>query len=257
MGKIATEQEAYNIGKRGIPRINEPCTKARARELGCAIKPGYSYAGNEPVELEALCRNERAALAWNTIKFYYTHRIEKASDPLEVKVSRVELIQTVLVKKGFFAGETVDIYGNSYFGENDFSLDGMVWKCAIFEKLTGDHYSTGQQYEPFTDDVWGFDGSYYDSEENNDHGYVNAEFRLPDVTVPGSEFEWNYVFRYVIHISTDSSSGSVSVAPYILYNRYRSGDRLPSPTDYYWRRLNFIDELEFTECEEPKPDFFD
>lgn len=51
MGKIATEQEAYNIGKRGIPRINEPCTKARARELGCAIKPGYSYAGNEPVEL--------------------------------------------------------------------------------------------------------------------------------------------------------------------------------------------------------------
>ena len=67
MGKIATEQEAYNIGKRGIPRINEPCTKARARELGCSIKPGYSYAGNEPVELEALCRNERAALAWNTI----------------------------------------------------------------------------------------------------------------------------------------------------------------------------------------------
>lgn len=150
MGKIATEQEAYNIGKRGIPRINEPCTKARARELGCAIKPGYSYAGNDPVELEALYRNERAALAWNTIKFYYTHRIEKASDPLEVKVSRVELIQTVLVEKGFFAGETVDIYGNSYFGENDFSLDGMVWKCAIFEKLTGDHYSTGQQYEPFT-----------------------------------------------------------------------------------------------------------
>ena len=89
MGKIATEQEAYNIGKRGIPRINEPCTKARARELGCSIKPGYSYAGNEPVELEALCRNERAALAWNTIKFYYTHRIEKASDPLEIKVPRV------------------------------------------------------------------------------------------------------------------------------------------------------------------------
>ena len=121
MGKIATEQEAYNIGKRGIPRINEPCTKARARELGCAIKPGYSYAGNEPVELEALYKDGRAALAWNTIKFYYTHRIEKASDPLEIKVPRVELIQEVEVAKGFFAGETVDIYGNSYFGENDFS----------------------------------------------------------------------------------------------------------------------------------------
>ena len=257
MGKIATEQEAYNVGKRGIPRINEPCTKARARELGCAIKPGYSYAGNEPVELEALCRNERAALAWNTIKVYYTHRIEKASDPLEVKVSRVELIQNIEVTKGYFAGEWVDIYGNSYFGENDFSLDGMVWKCAIFEKLTGDHYSTGQQYEPFTDDEWKFDGSYYDPGENNDYSYVNAEFRLPDVTVPGSEFEWNYVFRYVIHISTDSSSKGVYVTPYILYNRYRSGDRLPSPTDYYWRPLNNLAGLEFTECEEPKPDFFD
>lgn len=256
MGKIATEQEAYNIGKRGIPRINEPCTKARARELGCAIKPGYSYAGNDPVELEALYRNERAALAWNTIKFYYTHRIEKASDPLEVKVSRVELIQTVLVEKGFFAGETVDIYGNSYFGENDFSLDGMVWKCAIFEKLTGDHYSTGQQYVPFTNDLWEFEGNYFD-EEDWDHRYTDAEFRLPDVSIPGSEFERSYVFRYVIHISTDSSSKGVYVTPYILYNRYRSYEKLPSPTDYYWRRLNFIDELEFTECEEPKPDFFD
>ena len=75
MGKIATEQEAYNIGKRGIPRINEPCTKARARELGCAIKPGYSYAGNEPVELEALYRNERAALAL----LHASHRESKRS----------------------------------------------------------------------------------------------------------------------------------------------------------------------------------
>ena len=256
MGKIATEQEAYNIGKRGIPRINEPCTKARARELGCAIKPGYSYAGNEPVELEALYKDGRAALAWNTIKFYYTHRIEKASDPLEIKVPRVELIQEVEVAKGFFAGETVDIYGNSYFGENDFSLDGMVWKCAIFEKLTGDHYSTGQQYEPYTDDLWEFEGNYYDVEDW-DHRYADAAFRLPDVSIPGSEFEWSYVFRYVIHISTDSSSKGVYVTPYILYNRYRSYEKLPSPTDYYWRRLNFIDKLEFTECEEPKPHFFD
>ncbi len=257
MGKIATEQEAYNIGKTGIPRIDEPCTRARAEELGCAIKPGYSYAGNEPVELEALYKDTRAGLAWNTIKFYYTHRIEKASDPLEVRVSRLEFIQTILVEKGFFAGECVDIYADSYYSGNDFSLNGTFWECAFFEKLTGDHYSTGQQYEPGTDDLWWFDGNYYDSEENNDHGYVNAEFRLPDVTVPGSEFEWNYVFRYVIHISTNSWNESVSVSPYILYNRYRSGDRLPSPTDYYWRRLNFIDELEFTECEDPKPDFFD
>ena len=257
MGKIATEQEAYNIGKTGILRIDEPCTKARARELGCAIKPGYSYAGNEPVELEALYKNTRAGLAWNTTKYYYTHSIEKASDPLEIKVSRVELIQTVFVGKGFFAGECVDIYGDSYFSKKDFSLDGMVWKSAIFEKLTGDHYSTGQQYEPGTDDLWEFDGSYYDSEEERDYGYVNAKFRLPDVTIPGSEFDWSYVFRYVIHISTNSWNESVSVSPYILYNRYRSYEQLPSPTDYYWRPLSGLAGLEFTECEDPKPDFFD
>ncbi len=39
--------------------------------------------------------------------------------------------------------------------------------------------------------------------EDWDHRYTDAEFRLPDVTVPGSEFEWNYVFRFVVHISTD------------------------------------------------------
>ena len=257
MGKIATEQEAYNIGKRGIPRINEPCTLARARALGCAIKPGYSYVGNEPVELEALCKSERVALAWNTIKFYYTHRIEKASDPLEIKVPWVELIQEVGVAKGFFTGEWVDIYGNGFFSENDFSLDGTVWKCAIFEKLTGDHYSTGQQYEPSTDDLWEFEGNYYD-EDNCDHRYADAAFRLPDVTIPGSEFEWSYVFRYVIHISTDSWSNSVDVSPYILYNRYRSYEKRPDPTDYYWRPLSLdLTGLEFTACQEPKPDFFD
>ena len=161
------------------------------------------------------------------------------------------------VAKGFFAGETVDIYGNSYFSENDFSLDGMVWKCAIFEKLTGDHYSTGQQYEPYTDDLWEFEGNYYDVEDW-DHRYADAAFRLPDVTVPGSEFEWNYVFRFVVHISTRSTSDVVGATSYILYNRYRSGDRLPSPTDYYWRPLSLnLTGLEFTECEEPKPDFFD
>jgi len=162
----------------------------------------------------------------------------------------------VEVAKGFFAGEWADIYGDSYFSENDFSLDGMVWKCAIFEKLTGDHYSTGQQYEPYTDDLWEFEGNYYDV-DNWDHRYADAAFRLPDASIPGSEFEWSYVFRYVIHISTDSSSKGVYVTPYILYNRYRSYEKLPSPTDYYWRPLNNLAGLEFTECEEPKPDFFD
>ena len=256
MGKIATEQEAYNIGKRGIPRINEPCTKARARELGCAIKPGYSYAGNEPVELEALYRNERAALAWNTIKFYYTHRIEKASDPLEIKVPRAELIHDIEITEGFFAGVYVNVVGYCEFDENAFFLNGNIWQNVVFKELVYKHYPSGQQYVPFTNDLWEFEGNYFD-EEDWDHRYTDAEFRLPDVTVPGSEFEWNYVFRFVVHISTRSTSDVVGATSYILYNRYSSGDRLPSPTDYYWRPLSGLAGLEFTECEEPKPDFFD
>lgn len=257
MGKIATEQEAYNIGKTGIPRIDEPCTRARARELGCAIKPGYSYAGNEPVELEALCKDTRAGLAWNTTKYYYTHSIEKASDPLEIKVPRAELIHDIEIMEGAFVGEYVNEVNYCVFDENGFSLNGNVWKNSVFLKGAYKHYPSGQQYVPFTNDLWEFEGNYYDV-DNWDHRYTDAEFHLPDVTIPGSEFEWNYVFRFVVHISTDSWSKSVDVSPYILYNRYQNYQKAPSPTDYYWRPLSRnLTGLEFTESEDPKPDFFD
>lgn len=41
MGKIATEQEAYNIGKLGTPVTNKCCTKSRAEMLGCRVSGTY------------------------------------------------------------------------------------------------------------------------------------------------------------------------------------------------------------------------
>lgn len=35
--KMATEQEVYNIGKKGSPEANRCCTARRARELGCRV----------------------------------------------------------------------------------------------------------------------------------------------------------------------------------------------------------------------------
>lgn len=50
MGKIATEQEVYNVGGKGTPIINKCCTKSRAEVLGCKIKSGYSYQNNQLIE---------------------------------------------------------------------------------------------------------------------------------------------------------------------------------------------------------------
>ena len=51
MSKIATELEAKTMG--GVID-NKCCTKARALELGCQIKSGFSYTDNQLVELELL-----------------------------------------------------------------------------------------------------------------------------------------------------------------------------------------------------------
>ena len=50
MGKIATEQEAYSIGKVGTPVTNKCCTKARAEALGCAVSG--SYQNNQLVQTD-------------------------------------------------------------------------------------------------------------------------------------------------------------------------------------------------------------
>lgn len=50
MGKIATEQEVYNVGGKGTPITNKCCTKSRVETLGCKIKSGYSYKDNQLIE---------------------------------------------------------------------------------------------------------------------------------------------------------------------------------------------------------------
>ena len=52
MGKIATEQEAYNIGKKGTPITNKCCTKTRAEALGCKVDG--DYVSNQLVQKEHL-----------------------------------------------------------------------------------------------------------------------------------------------------------------------------------------------------------
>lgn len=69
MSKIATELEARTIGGgRTLSVIdNKCCTKARALELGCQIKSGFSYTDNQLVELEGI---EAAITAPNVILHY-------------------------------------------------------------------------------------------------------------------------------------------------------------------------------------------
>ena len=55
MSKIATELEARTMGGGTLSVTNNKCcTKARALELGCQIKSGYSYTDTQLVEIESL-----------------------------------------------------------------------------------------------------------------------------------------------------------------------------------------------------------
>lgn len=50
MGKIATERDVYNVGKKGAPVANKCCTKRRMEELGCkGINGIENYASNRLV----------------------------------------------------------------------------------------------------------------------------------------------------------------------------------------------------------------
>ena len=68
MSKIATELEAKTMGGGTLSVVdNKCCTKARALELGCQIKSGFSYTDNQLVELEGI---EAAITAPNVILHY-------------------------------------------------------------------------------------------------------------------------------------------------------------------------------------------
>lgn len=50
MGKIATEQEVYNVGQTGTPTANKCCTKQRMEALGCeGINGVENYENNRLV----------------------------------------------------------------------------------------------------------------------------------------------------------------------------------------------------------------
>ena len=52
MGKIATEQEAHDIGGSGTPVSNKCCTSQRAQELGCEVSGMYTI--NQLVQVNDL-----------------------------------------------------------------------------------------------------------------------------------------------------------------------------------------------------------
>lgn len=71
MSKIATELEAKTMGGGTLSIIdNKCCTKARALELGCKIKDGYSYADNQLVELSGIECATSAPIVRLECKYY-------------------------------------------------------------------------------------------------------------------------------------------------------------------------------------------
>lgn len=83
MGKIATEQEAYNIGRRGTPVANKCATNARAYTLGCKK---LSVADNKLVEVSALIRDRI-----NLGNAYFSGSYSADSGSMEITTGNIEL----------------------------------------------------------------------------------------------------------------------------------------------------------------------
>lgn len=106
MSKIATELEAKTMGGTLSIIDNKCCTKARALELGCQIKSGYSYTDNQLVELEGI----EAATKGPII----TLRVELEDIPSGLKVLRIRM--QLVAKSTFGASEPFEYKdGTSYF----------------------------------------------------------------------------------------------------------------------------------------------
>lgn len=73
MGKIATEQEAYNIGgtKDGLFVANKCCTKERAEIMGCDVSGDYD--SNKLVEIEDLTKHVNYVNIPILFSVYVTH----------------------------------------------------------------------------------------------------------------------------------------------------------------------------------------
>lgn len=60
--KIATEQEAFAIGKKGTPQSTKACIKLRADQLGCKVSGNYD--NNQCVKLEDLSKSAVKLTIW-------------------------------------------------------------------------------------------------------------------------------------------------------------------------------------------------
>lgn len=106
MSKIATELEAKTMGRTLSIIDNKCCTKARALELGCQIKSGFSYTDNQLVELEGI----EAATKGPII----TLRVKLEDIPSGLKVLRIRM--QLVAKSTFGAAEPFEYKdGTSYF----------------------------------------------------------------------------------------------------------------------------------------------
>ena len=92
MGKIATENEAYEIGGSGTPVTNKCCTKSKAEEFGCLVEGDYS--NNQLVQLSDLKAGQNyksMIIQLNNILDQPTY--DSASGFLQFELSNGEIIE--------------------------------------------------------------------------------------------------------------------------------------------------------------------
>lgn len=99
MGKIALEEEAYNIGNKGMPINGKCCTKSRAEILGCNVKDIYS--ANQLVQLSSLIKSSpyygytiylsalNVIKTNNTYNFYHEVKIDYENDTTSYYLNEV------------------------------------------------------------------------------------------------------------------------------------------------------------------------
>lgn len=89
MGKIATEQEAYNVGKLGTPVTNKCCTNSRAQELGCIVSGNYRNY-NQLVQQSDLSEGGPTVIILNYDNGYYAFQPYRRIEFPNYKIGSVQ-----------------------------------------------------------------------------------------------------------------------------------------------------------------------